>query len=173
VIVFTHDDRLPAAVRRLELPATILEVTRRQGSLVDVVASEDPALRYLRDAAGLTKDPAVDPTVASRVVPGLCRLAIDAACVDTIRGRRLANGATHAQVESLLENNPKLYPRTALALFDDETRTGQVLQRLNQYGAWAANVFKACNKGAHEGASREQLSGMIADARNLVQRLQP
>lgn len=29
VIVFTHDDRLPEAVRRLGIPATVLSVTRR------------------------------------------------------------------------------------------------------------------------------------------------
>lgn len=32
VVVFTHDDRLPEAVRRLKLPATVLQVTRRSRS---------------------------------------------------------------------------------------------------------------------------------------------
>ena len=34
VVVFTHDDRLPEAVRRLDIDATVVEVTRREGSLV-------------------------------------------------------------------------------------------------------------------------------------------
>jgi rRNA-processing protein FCF1 len=36
VIVFTHDDRLPDATRRLGIPATVLSVTRRAKSAVDV-----------------------------------------------------------------------------------------------------------------------------------------
>ena len=30
VVVFTHDDRLPAALRQLQLAATVLAVTRRE-----------------------------------------------------------------------------------------------------------------------------------------------
>jgi hypothetical protein len=36
VIVFTHDDRLPEAVRRLGTPPTVLSVTRRAQSIVNV-----------------------------------------------------------------------------------------------------------------------------------------
>ena len=36
VIVFTHDDRLPEAVRRLGIPATVFEVARRSSSVVSV-----------------------------------------------------------------------------------------------------------------------------------------
>ncbi len=35
VIVFTHDDRLPEAIRRLAIDATIIEITRKQGSIVE------------------------------------------------------------------------------------------------------------------------------------------
>jgi hypothetical protein len=36
VIMFTHDNRLAEAVRQLRLPATVLEVARRPGSVVEV-----------------------------------------------------------------------------------------------------------------------------------------
>lgn len=36
VVVFTHDDRLPEAVRRLGLPATVLAVCREEKSRVAV-----------------------------------------------------------------------------------------------------------------------------------------
>ena len=36
VIVFTHDERLPEAVRRLRIKSTILSVTRRPKSVVEV-----------------------------------------------------------------------------------------------------------------------------------------
>jgi hypothetical protein len=34
VVVFTHDDRLPSAVRQPQLPATVWAVTRRERSVV-------------------------------------------------------------------------------------------------------------------------------------------
>ncbi|MQA96578.1 MAG: AAA family ATPase [Streptosporangiales bacterium] len=50
VIVFTHDTRLPEAVRRLRLPATVFEVIRGEGSVVLVDEADDPVRRALRDA---------------------------------------------------------------------------------------------------------------------------
>jgi len=46
VVVFTHDDRLPAAVRDLELPARILQVQRRAGSDVDISPPGTHVLSY-------------------------------------------------------------------------------------------------------------------------------
>ena len=37
----------------------------------------------------------------------------------------------------------------ALALFDDERRTADVLPRLNKIGKWSADVFQAIKAGAH------------------------
>jgi len=42
VVVFTHDDRLPEAVRRLDIQATVVEVTRRENSLVQLRLARDP-----------------------------------------------------------------------------------------------------------------------------------
>ena len=50
VVVFTHDDRLPEAVRRLDIAVEIVEVTRREGSVVELRRSLDPVGRYLEDA---------------------------------------------------------------------------------------------------------------------------
>ncbi|HEX6241864.1 MAG TPA: hypothetical protein VFZ61_13240, partial [Polyangiales bacterium] len=55
VIVFTHDDRLPAAVRRLALPARIVQVQRRRRSVVEVAPGSDPAGQALRDARSVAK----------------------------------------------------------------------------------------------------------------------
>ena len=44
VIVFTHDDRLPEAVRRLDINASMLSVTRRPKSVVEVRRSLDPCV---------------------------------------------------------------------------------------------------------------------------------
>ena len=48
VVVFTHDDRLPEAVRRLGIKATVIEVTRKEGSLVAHATLEGPRLALHR-----------------------------------------------------------------------------------------------------------------------------
>src|SRR5947208_2890763 len=45
VIVFTHDDRLPEAVRRMGLDALVVEVTRLEGSVVELRQGLDPVGR--------------------------------------------------------------------------------------------------------------------------------
>ncbi len=155
VIVFTHDDRLPESVRRLGIPATVIGVSRRAGSLVETRPELDPVSAYLDDARAvlLTKD--LPHEVVVRVVPGFCRSALEAACMSVVRRVRLKKGHRHTDIEDLLIANGKLYPLMSLALFDDETKTNDVLNRLNnivggkgtQRGAAA---FKACNAGAHE-----------------------
>ena len=62
VLVFTHDDRLPEAVRRFDIAAEIVEVTRRENSVVEVRRALDPVGRYLEDAlavAGTAELPVV------------------------------------------------------------------------------------------------------------------
>ena len=44
VVVFTHDDRLPAALRQLQLPATVWAVTRRERSVVSLKKVDDPVV---------------------------------------------------------------------------------------------------------------------------------
>ena len=55
IVVFTHDDRLPEAIRRLRLDATMLHVDRRARSAVDVQVSRSPIQRYLDGARGYAK----------------------------------------------------------------------------------------------------------------------
>ena len=96
VVVFTHDDRLPESVRRLDIDATVIEVTRREGSLVDTRPSKNPVSRYIEDAMALAQDD-LPPEVARRVIPGLCREALEAACMEAIRRRRIGRGEPPAE----------------------------------------------------------------------------
>src|SRR5690606_5087342 len=151
VLVFTHDDRLPEAVRRLGLPATVLGVTRRDRSVVEVHESADPVLGYLDDARAVAKSGELPPDVVTRVVPGFCRAAIEAACMETVRRRRLRRGEPHESIEQLLAESARTHPLMALALFDDGQRAAEVFAALNKRcGPWAADVFRACKEGAHE-----------------------
>ena len=52
VVVFTHDDRLPEAVRRLGIAATVIEVTRREGSAVEVREGPRPGGALYRGCDG-------------------------------------------------------------------------------------------------------------------------
>jgi recombinational DNA repair ATPase RecF len=155
VVVFTHDDRLPEAVRRLDIAAEILEVTRREGSVVELRRSQDPVGRYLEDAlavagtAGLSSSSATLAAPAGHVVPGLCRLALEAVCMEVVRRRRLTRGDAYADVERTLGDNPDLLRLAALALYDDAGRKGEVAGRLgSEAGAPLADAFRRCAEGA-------------------------
>jgi hypothetical protein len=99
VIVFTHDDRLPEAIRRLQLPATIWEVTCREGSVVELTKNEDPVSRYLDDAGALARTTELSEEARAVVVAGFCRGALEAACHEVIgspasHGRRAPRGGS-------------------------------------------------------------------------------
>src|SRR5690606_6518807 len=108
VVVFTHDERLPEAVRHLGLPAHVIEVTRRPGSVVDTRPARTPVEGYLDDARTLVKTTESPNPVRRRVVPGFCRSALEAACIDAIRSRRLKKGESHVAVEELIAAHPTL-----------------------------------------------------------------
>ena len=170
VVVFTHDDRLPAAVRDLQLPARISQVQRRAGSVVEVVAVSDPVSLLLADAARLVAADHLSRAVTSRVVPGICRTALETACNEVTRRRRLANGSGHGQLEEELLAARRLLPRLALALFDDPSKGGEVYSWLNaRVGPWAADAVRACNEGAHAGGANP--ANLVGDVKRLVERV--
>ena len=101
------------------------------------------------------------------MVPGHCRLALEAACMTAVRQRRLRAGARHREVEELLDAHPKLYARMALAIFDDAEKTSEVLPRLNKLDPRAADAFKALQPGAHE-AFDGDVEGLVRDTEKLA-----
>jgi hypothetical protein len=172
VIVFTHDDRLPEAVRRLGLAATILEVTRRPGSVVEVRRALDPPARAIEDARAISADRGVPDEIARRVVGGLCRVALESAFAEAYRRARLCAGDPHQVVEDrLLATSTSLTGRAALALFGDPDRGGEVLTKLNGWGGrWAGDTYQACNKGAH-GAYEHDVAALIGDTERLIAKI--
>jgi hypothetical protein len=151
VVVFTHDDRLPEAVRRLDIPAEIVEVTRREASVVELRKALDPVGRYLEDAFAVAGTADLPSSAAARVVPGLCRLGLEAACMEVVRRRRLGRGQPHAQVERALSAAERLMPLLSLALFDDAGRVGDVLPRVEkEAGKPLAGALQPIDAGARE-----------------------
>jgi hypothetical protein len=170
VIVFTHDDRLPEAIRRMGIASTILAVTRRERSMVEIRKALDPVQAHIEDALALAHTSDLPLPIVRRVVPGMCRLAIEAALMRVVRRRRLAAGRTHAAVEDELAANAKLTPLAALALFDDRERGSDVVPRLTKLGPWASDVFKRCRDGAHQETDGDLMT-MIRDAEKLTLRI--
>ncbi len=167
VLVFTHDDRLPEAVRRLAIPGRILEVTRRVGSLVDVRPALSPVERQLKDAQDLCADRALPAEVAAKVIPGLCRLAAEAAFTEATRRTQLRAGRRQAEVEAGIEAADTLTKKAALAMFGDADRGAEVLPRLGGWRRTAADTYKSLNKGAHGGHSGS-LRSLVDDTRSLT-----
>lgn len=171
VIVFTHDDRLPEAVRRLGIEATVVEVSRREGSVVELREALGPVERHIEDARVLLLTDDLPEEAGRRVVPGFCRLALEASCIEAVRRRRIGRGEAHTEVEALLGSVTRLTSFAALALFDDKERGGDVLPRIrSQFGAGAADAFQRSQKGAHNGVDGN-LRELIRDSATLARQL--
>jgi len=172
IVVFTHDDRLPDAVRRLNVPAKIIEVGRREGSIVETREVRSPVRQYLDDAFALVSTKDLPKIARERVVPGLCRNSLEAACLDVVRRRRLTRGDSHEEVEALFDTHAKLMPRLALALFDDADKTGDVYASLkNRIGPWQIDTVKQCNEGSHKGFSGDDAKSFVKNVEQLATEL--
>ncbi|MEV5206116.1 AAA family ATPase [Micromonospora sp. NPDC053740] len=170
VVVFTHDTRLPDAVRRLDLgKARIIEVTRAERSVVTLRAGSDPVTRYLDDAYALALNEEIPAEVRGPVVAELCRSAVEAACHRSVWRNRVARGVRHADIEEAIEDASRRVATTvALAVFDDAEKGGDVLGWLGRrHGRRAVNAYQACREGVH-GAYLADLPGLVADARLLA-----
>ena len=150
LVVFTHDDRLPESLRRMKIAHTCKKVTRRPGSVIEVADSRDPVAQYFIDARILISDDALPDELARRVIPGICRNGLEAACIEAVRRRRLWQGEDHAEVERVLERAHKLTHKAALVLFGDMRKSGSVSGRIRErWGASFENAFWGANRGAH------------------------
>lgn len=148
VIVLSHDDRLPAAVRRAKVSAQIWEVTRNNGSAVTIRESLHPSSRYLDDAFALAMDSGVPDDVKDRIVPGLCRMAMESAAFAVYEGKIIAAGGERQQVESTWDQLTTLRQRLAMAIKGDKKA---------DIRAWLGSgrrseAVDVCNRGVHVGS---------------------
>ena len=124
--------------------------------------------RYLDDARAVARTEALTPAAQRRVVPGLCRSAIEAACHEVVRARRLTGGHRHADVEAALSGCTTTMTTLALALFDDGTAGDRVFATLNtRLGRRAGDALRACREGAHAGHDGS-LVDLVRDVDELV-----
>lgn len=150
VIVFTHDDRLPAAIRRSQVSARIVEVMRGMNSVVTVAESSRPATRMLEDAYAIAADEAVPEAVKKAAVPMLCRDALESTAWDVFSARQLADGQSHAEFEEAWEKATSTRRRLALAVNPDDDAA---VDKWLSGGSARRDALRTAAKGVHSGVS--------------------
>lgn len=172
VIVFTHDDRLPAAVRRLGLKAHIRTVSRlaRSHVVVDDEKNGNPARRYLDDAWAIACDEEMDDKVRRPVICSLVRDAIEYTCHELIRARDLRHGVPIADTEDAINAVHRLRPLLALALLGNAQRAGDLPKVLDGVHFAANRVVDAANKGTH-GEGCTSFTQLVREAQQVVEGL--
>jgi ABC-type lipoprotein export system ATPase subunit len=167
VIVLSHDDRLPQAVRQMRVDARILEVCRNAHSALQVTPCSDPARRFLDDAFAVAKDSHVPDDVRMRVIPGLCRMAVEAAARDVYMARRFTAGDTRVDVEAAWQETTTTRQRLALAVHGE--KAADLSAWLNAKPARRSGHM-VVTKGAHEGIRREPMHA-VRDVERIVEDL--
>lgn len=163
VIVFSHDDRLPAAIRARSVPAQLLDVTREQGSLVVVKPNGLPADRYVADAEALILDDDIDDVIKRKAAPGLFRMAIEAAAHQRYFGERAKAGVPYHETDTAWEAAKTTQRRVALTLTGaaDGDVSGWKSYRTYRFPTLAISA-----SGTHRGAKLDR--GTIRDLRDTV-----
>ncbi|GAA4832815.1 ATP-binding protein [Actinomycetospora corticicola] len=166
VVVFSHDDRLAESVRRLQVPATVVEVVRRDRSRVELRTCSDPVVRHLEDARAMAKSDHVPDDLRGEIVASSCRSALEAAAHAAFRRSRIGKGDDRDDVEARLAAAHTTRAVLTLAVFNDPDRAGDLEGRLRSAGRGSVDVFHACKAGAHSGYPGD-LGSLIAGTKTL------
>ncbi|PIE28204.1 MAG: recombinase RecF, partial [Micrococcales bacterium] len=164
VVVFSHDDRLATAARHASSDATIVKVTREEGSRVHVSGESDPAQRYLMDAWALIKDEGIDEPTTRRILPGILRLAVEAAARDRFFTHLYATGTSRADVEQAWESARKTSAKVALTVYGEARHDLTPWLNKRSYRRRALGI---CTSGMHHGAAGDLVSAH-RDVKDLV-----
>ena len=172
VIVFTHDERLPAAARRLRIDHRLQAVTRRENSQVRCQLVEEPVKRHLDDARAVLLTDLLGNETRRRVIPGFCRQALEAACVEAVWRNRTAAGRDYADTEQDVANAQTLNDKLTLVLVEDSDGNYQDMRNAlyQRFGTRARDVVDACNRGTH-GHWNGGMDALIVGTEWLAKRL--
>ncbi|MGB3356828.1 MAG: ATP-binding protein [Mycobacterium sp.] len=121
VIVFSHDDRLASTIRETGTDARLIEVIREKGSRVTTRDNVNPAQRQVNDVFALLMDQELPEEIRKRLMPGLFRLAVEAAAKQAYFTKRALAGESREDSEMAWASAPKTGQRLALALHGDST----------------------------------------------------
>lgn len=170
VIVFTHDDQLPEAIRRLDIDADVREVTRRAGSIVEVRKVSDPADRYLDDARALVLADIPDEA-KYLMVAGFCRAAIESVSMDRYRAAQHELGTPYQRILEVLGRAHTVKDKLTLGLFGRPAERRDLFRRLDRdYGTQATPTVRAVADAVHGDRSMPAKT-MVTNTAALVERL--
>ncbi|MEV6278296.1 AAA family ATPase [Nocardia sp. NPDC051832] len=167
VIVFTHDERLAEAVRRMQLAARVVEVQRRERSVVEVRVSSDPVRRYLDDARSLVRTPQLPPAIADELVATCCRSAVEAASQARARRNLLDEGMHHREVERHLESAHTTRAMVALAVMGVTYNVDDLNAHLATEAKWLVPALRDVTAAAHVPIDRT-MRELIASTERLI-----
>ena len=171
VIVFTHDTRLVDAVRRLRIPAHIKSVSRQKRSRVSVESTKSPAWQLIEDALNIASNSdQMAPRIAQRVVPGLCRGALELAFKEMAWETMLNNGVSHQECETRINTAKKTLDLARLALFGDNVATDPYQTLDNKYHRRVSGPLRTTIKHAHEPYAGD-LNLLIEDTKAALKEL--
>ena len=164
VIVLSHDDRLPSAIRRSRVGAYLYEVRRGTASTVQIVESEDPATRYLEDAFAIVNDTDLPAETVRRALPGLLRMAVESAARDQFFSHGLKGGAMLAALEESWAGAKKTGPRVSLALYGEVRSLDSWLCKPHRKEGLGV-ITSGFHDGVHE---RSDLQGVARSVEKMV-----
>ncbi|MFY1696718.1 AAA family ATPase [Solwaraspora sp. WMMA2101] len=171
VVVFTHDDRLPEALRRLDVEADIREVTRREGSIVEIRRACDPADRYLDDARAVVVADIPDEA-KDLLVAGFCRSAIEAVSMDRYRTEQHRAGTPYQAIQQALGDAHGVKEVLSLGLFNRIVPRPELFTRLDRdYGRDASRTVQAVARAVHGCPSGMSTRQMLRHTTALVEGL--
>lgn len=166
VVVFTHDTRLKEAISRLGLRATVMEVSRQIDSVVEVVPVSDPVSQALEEARAVALDPHLPPEVADRVLPSMCRLAVEAAYQATARRTLHEAGLEQSRIQEKVTRPGPLTGLAAIAMGIEGAGPADVLDAIaRDHGTSARDLIRLLNQASHQAPTTP-----VGDRRDLVRR---
>ena len=153
LIVFTHDNRLPKFLRLRNQKHYYLEVTRRRKDnrqrdwVVKVKKKSDPVVQCFRDARSIVEDKKFPSEMKKKVIPGLCRSGLEAACWEAVWARGLKKEDCHERIEKRLLDAITLSRKVSL-LFDKQHQP--VVNTISdKWGKKLAESFSIADDGTH------------------------
>jgi energy-coupling factor transporter ATP-binding protein EcfA2 len=160
VVVLTHDERLLSALRWQRVPHRTVHLSRAPGSCLTLHQADDP-VRQLLDEAHVVLSSSLPTEVKRRVVPGLCRLALEQALHERLGARWVGEGMPCAEVHRRLNDHPSLRARLGLWWFDDPRAPDPAVgDRLQTAVPDGVALYEALQKGAHgDGLRPGKLAG--------------
>ncbi|MFJ2866903.1 AAA family ATPase [Kitasatospora sp. NPDC087314] len=173
IVVFTHDTRLQKAFTDLELPVTVFQVSRGEGSRVKVECVDDPVAQAIGDARAIASTRNLPAETCSHVLPGLCRIALENAFLEAAWIRHHRAGGSERDLQDALNSAERLQKVAAIALFGDLGRVGDVKSEVRRrYGDQAWSLIRKCQQGAHpDGTSIPGPHRFVSDVEALAQKI--